>query len=193
MIDPASAGYADTTHATRHDGGVRSHAATGRQNATGSVHAMHVFRRRFDTDQNDILALGGAVFDFFSREDDSARSRTRRGREATREEVSLGFRIDRAARAVRLADAVDAYGGGEPVSWRALSPSVPWPVLRLLQEAARTGVAAWTAATGDDHDRSSSGKKPSESLKKHSTAATLRNKYPPHASGVAFRRTTIRP
>src|SRR6202011_5881885 len=42
--DGAAAGDAGLAHAARDHGGVRSHAATGSENAFGGVHAVDVFR-----------------------------------------------------------------------------------------------------------------------------------------------------
>jgi len=56
--DRAAAGDAGFSHAARHHGGVRGHAAAGGQNAFGRVHAVNVFRRGLDPHQNDFMTVG---------------------------------------------------------------------------------------------------------------------------------------
>ena len=54
--DRAGAGHARLAHAARHHGGVRGHAAAGRQDAFGGVHAVDVLRRGLDAHEDHLSA-----------------------------------------------------------------------------------------------------------------------------------------
>ena len=77
----ASARDAALAHATRHNGSVRSHAATCGENPLGNSHTAQVFRRGFLTNQNHGFAIGNPLFGFVSEKDDLAGRRPRRGRQ----------------------------------------------------------------------------------------------------------------
>ena len=55
-LQSAAAAYAAAAHATRHDGGVRRHAAPRREHAGGGLHAVDVLRRGLDADEDHGLA-----------------------------------------------------------------------------------------------------------------------------------------
>ena len=96
IIDADRAGARDAglAHAARDDRGVRGHAAAGGENPFGRMHAVNVFGRRLDPHQDHFAAgaLGG--FRLLRGEDDLAARRPGRGRQARRENLAFGFRID---------------------------------------------------------------------------------------------------
>ena len=92
--DGAAAGDAGLAHAARDHGGVRGHAAAGGQDAFGGVHAVNVFRAGLDPDQDDLAAVGLQLGGLIGGEHDFAGGRTRRGRQAGRDDVALGRGID---------------------------------------------------------------------------------------------------
>ena len=96
VVDPerARAGDAGLAHAARHHGGVRGHAAARRQDAFGGVHAVDVLRRGLDPHQDHLLAVGLELRRLVGVEHDLAGGRARRGRQAGRDHVALGLRID---------------------------------------------------------------------------------------------------
>ena len=60
-LDVAAAGNAAFAHAARHDGGVGGHAAAGGQDALGGIHAVDVFGRGFDPNQDDFSPEFGSM------------------------------------------------------------------------------------------------------------------------------------
>ena len=73
---------------------MRSHAAARRQNAFGRMHAVNVFRRGFNAHENDFLAIGLQLLRLVRTENDFAAGRARRGWQAARQHLALGFGID---------------------------------------------------------------------------------------------------
>ena len=92
--DRARARDAGLAHTTRHDGGVRGHAAACGENAFGSVHPVDVFRAGLDAHQNDLVTGRFELLRFIRVEDDLARGRARRSRQAGRHDLALGLGVD---------------------------------------------------------------------------------------------------
>ena len=90
----AGAGDAGLAHAARDDSRVRRHAAARRQNAFGGMHAVNVFRRGLDADQDHLAALTFQQLRFLGREHDFAGRRAGRGRQAGGDDLALGIGID---------------------------------------------------------------------------------------------------
>ena len=76
-LDVAAAGHAAFAHAARHNRRVGGHAAAGGQDALGGVHAVDVFGRGFDADQDDLAAELGLCLGLVGGEDDLAGGRAR--------------------------------------------------------------------------------------------------------------------
>jgi len=68
------------SHTARDHCGMAGHAASGRQDAFGGVHAVDIFRARLDPHEDHALAARGARLGLLGGEHDLARGRTRRGR-----------------------------------------------------------------------------------------------------------------
>ena len=88
-LDVAAAGDAARTHAARNDRRVRGLTAAHRKDTLRELHALDVFGRGFETDENDLLALL-ALFDcVLSREDDAACRRAGGSRDTLADDVFL--------------------------------------------------------------------------------------------------------
>ncbi|CEG08892.1 hypothetical protein BN961_02312 [Afipia felis] len=92
--DAARAGNTRLAHAARHNGSVRGHAAARGEDALGGVHAVNVFRRRFDAHQHDLAAIGMQLGSFIRGEHDLTGRSAGRGRKARRHHIALGIGID---------------------------------------------------------------------------------------------------
>ena len=77
-LDVAATGYAASTHTTSNNGSVRSHTATNSQDTLRSLHTGDVFRRSFQTNQNNLFALSVPSFCIISSKYNLTASSTRR-------------------------------------------------------------------------------------------------------------------
>ena len=93
--DRAGAGDAGLAHAARDDRRVRSHAAAGRQDALGGVHAVNVLGRGLDAHQQHLVAGRLKRLGLVGGEDDLAARRAGRSRQARGEGLALDARVDR--------------------------------------------------------------------------------------------------
>ena len=91
----AGAGDAGLAHAARHHRRVAGHAAARGQDALGGVHAVDVLRAGLDAHQDDLAPLLLERLRLVRGEDDLARGRARRSRQAGGDQVALGLRVDR--------------------------------------------------------------------------------------------------
>ena len=89
------AAHARLPHAARDDGGVRRHAAVGREHALRLDHAVDVVRRRLPPDEDHRLAGPAARLGGVGVEHRPADRRTGRGVEAPGEHLVIGGRVDR--------------------------------------------------------------------------------------------------
>ena len=96
VVDAQRAGARDAglAHAARDHRRMRGHAAARGEDAFGGVHAVDVLRRGLDPHQDDLLAVGLELRRLVGREHDLAGRRARRGRQAGRDHLALGLRID---------------------------------------------------------------------------------------------------
>ena len=85
--DRAGAGDAGLAHAARDDRRVRGHAAAGRQDALGGVHAVDVLGRGLDAHQHHLVAGRLQRLGLVGGEDDLAARRAGRSRQASGEAV----------------------------------------------------------------------------------------------------------
>ena len=76
-LDVTAAGYTAGTHTTSNNGSVRSHTAADSQDTLRCLHAGDVFRRGFQTNQNNLFALCVPSFCIVSSEYDLTAGSTR--------------------------------------------------------------------------------------------------------------------
>mgnify|MGYP005779409487 CR=1 FL=1 len=88
-LDIAAAGDAAGAHAARNDRRVRGLTAAHRKDTLRELHALDIFGGRFETDENDLLALLALFDGVLSREDDGTSRRTGRSRDALADDVLL--------------------------------------------------------------------------------------------------------
>ena len=88
-LQVAGARNAALAHAARNDGRVRSHTAARGQNAVCGVHALQVFRRGFDADEDRLFTLFGPFFGVVGEEYDLPRSGARGGGQPLCDDVGL--------------------------------------------------------------------------------------------------------
>ena len=88
-LDVAATGYAAGTHTASNDRRVRSLSAANGENALCILHAFDVFRRRFESDENDLLACFAFFHCVFCGENDSACRCARRCRDTLADDVLL--------------------------------------------------------------------------------------------------------
>ena len=113
-LQVAGARYAAFAHAAGYDGCVRGHASARGQDTVGRVHALEVFGRGFDADEDRLLALGGPFFGLVGEKDDLARSGSRGSGQTLGDDVGLFDRVlveYRVQQLVELLGLYAQYGG----------------------------------------------------------------------------------
>src|SRR5690606_8397871 len=112
VVDDEAAAARDAALAepARDDGGVRGHAARGREDAGRGAHAVDVLGARLASHQDDVLPLGGRAYGVVRVEDDDARRRAGARREAARERLDA-LRSERLGRReARLHELLERVG-----------------------------------------------------------------------------------
>ena len=94
IINPDFACTGDTrrTHAARNNGGVRGHAPARGDNRFGGVHAVDIFGRGFNADQNDLNSGFRFGLGLIRSEDHFANRCAGRGRQAHRDNIARRIR-----------------------------------------------------------------------------------------------------
>ena len=97
IVDTNAAGARDArlAHAARDDRRMRGHSTAGGENAFGRMHAVDIFRARFDAHKNDLMAGAFQRLGFIRIEHDLSRRRAWRRRQSRREHIALSLGIDR--------------------------------------------------------------------------------------------------
>ena len=111
LVDPDIPGARDAgpPHAAGDHGGVAGHAAARRDNAAGRMHAVDVLGAGLLADEDHRLAGAAPALGLVGVEDDHARGRPRRGRQAGREEVAGAGGVDGGVQELVEAGRIDPH------------------------------------------------------------------------------------
>ena len=106
-LDVAAAGDAARTHAARNDRRVRGLTAAHRKDTLRELHALDIFGGRFETDENDLLALLALFDGVLSREDDGTCRRAGRSCDALADDVFLVRLFERLGVELRVKEHIE--------------------------------------------------------------------------------------
>ena len=110
--DLRSARYARTTHSACNHSRMAGHPAACRQNPGCRVHSVNIFRRGFNTNQNDLLAAICPKFGRIRIENDLAACGTRRCRKAGCQNITRSIGIKRWVQQLVERHRIDTQDGG---------------------------------------------------------------------------------